>query len=96
MSNKPTIGSGRNADVFAQRGARRPLENQADYPRVTQSPQQYGYGVTPQNCIKPADGTWRTGCRPTSMNVVRPSGRQDPAPSMGPCIASPIRTRRQP
>lgn len=72
---KKTIGSN-DCEPFAQRGSKKPMSQWNDYPRVTKSPQQYGYGVTPQNMVKPAvAGEWRAGRRPPEMNVGRPNPR---------------------
>lgn len=67
-----TIGS-KDCAPFAQRGSKKPMSQWTDYPRVTKSPQQFGFGVTPQNMVQPATpGQYRAGRRFPEMNVGRP------------------------
>ena len=72
----PTIGSD-EAAPFAERGSGKKLSDWNKYPRVTQSPQQYGYGVTPQTMVTPRkSGEYKAGFNPVEMNVARPSRRK--------------------
>lgn len=88
-----TIGN-KDGRPFAERGTKKSVDQWGNYPRITQSPQQFGFGVMPQNMVKPRDGmSYRAGCAPKSLNVAKPGKRTDSLE--GGCFF-PAPRRRQP
>ena len=65
-----TIGQ-KDATPFIGRGGGKSLEDFAKYPRVTQSPQQYGYNVTPETMVGPNRPAFKGGRSFSNMDVQR-------------------------